>query len=132
MEGGAAQARGPAGAGAAGRGRGHRQIQPGWHLALDLRNMPLVSECVARAALERTGPAAATPGRTTGRWTGTGAGSICCANSGTPRAGWRPRIRCAVRSACAGRPPSPSAPDLLALFEKEELVKYLAEEELFE
>ena len=33
---------------------GHRQFNPGWHLALDLRNMLLVSECVAMAALERT------------------------------------------------------------------------------
>ncbi|MCG8918240.1 fumarate reductase/succinate dehydrogenase flavoprotein subunit [Actinokineospora sp. PR83] len=33
---------------------GHRQFNPGWHLALDLRNMLLVSECVARAALTRT------------------------------------------------------------------------------
>jgi succinate dehydrogenase / fumarate reductase flavoprotein subunit len=32
---------------------GHRQYNPGWHLALDLRNMLLVSECIARAALER-------------------------------------------------------------------------------
>jgi succinate dehydrogenase / fumarate reductase flavoprotein subunit len=33
---------------------GHRQYNPGWHLALDLRNMLRVSECIARAALERT------------------------------------------------------------------------------
>jgi succinate dehydrogenase / fumarate reductase flavoprotein subunit len=33
---------------------GHRQFNPGWHLALDLRNMLLVSLCVAKAALERT------------------------------------------------------------------------------
>jgi succinate dehydrogenase / fumarate reductase flavoprotein subunit len=33
---------------------GHRQFNPGWHLALDLRNMLVVSECVARAALLRT------------------------------------------------------------------------------
>ncbi|MGH3794446.1 MAG: fumarate reductase/succinate dehydrogenase flavoprotein subunit [Pseudonocardiaceae bacterium] len=33
---------------------GHRQFNPGWHLALDLRNMLAVSECVTRAALERT------------------------------------------------------------------------------
>ncbi|GAA5148062.1 fumarate reductase/succinate dehydrogenase flavoprotein subunit [Nocardioides marinquilinus] len=33
---------------------GHRQYNPGWHLALDLRNMLLVSECIATAALERT------------------------------------------------------------------------------
>ncbi len=32
---------------------GHRQYNPGWHLALDLRNMLQVSESVARAALER-------------------------------------------------------------------------------
>jgi succinate dehydrogenase / fumarate reductase flavoprotein subunit len=32
---------------------GHRQFNPGWHLALDLQNMLLVSECIARAALER-------------------------------------------------------------------------------
>jgi succinate dehydrogenase / fumarate reductase, flavoprotein subunit len=32
---------------------GHRQFNPGWHLALDLRNMLLVSECIALAALER-------------------------------------------------------------------------------
>jgi succinate dehydrogenase / fumarate reductase flavoprotein subunit len=34
--------------------QGHRQFNPGWHLALDLRNMIAVSECVARAGLERT------------------------------------------------------------------------------
>ena len=32
---------------------GHRQYNPGWHLALDLRNMLLVSEAIAKAALER-------------------------------------------------------------------------------
>ena len=32
---------------------GNRQYNPGWHLALDLRNMLLVSEAVTRAALER-------------------------------------------------------------------------------
>jgi len=33
---------------------GHRQYNPGWHLAIDLRNMLMVSECIAMAALERT------------------------------------------------------------------------------
>jgi succinate dehydrogenase / fumarate reductase flavoprotein subunit len=33
---------------------GGRAYHPGWHLALDLDNMLRVSECVARAALERT------------------------------------------------------------------------------
>ena len=32
---------------------GHRQFNPGWHLALDLGSMLTVSECIARAALER-------------------------------------------------------------------------------
>jgi succinate dehydrogenase / fumarate reductase flavoprotein subunit len=32
---------------------GHRQYNPGWHLAIDLRNMLIVSESIARAALER-------------------------------------------------------------------------------
>ncbi len=32
---------------------GHRQYNPGWHLALDLPHMLTVSECIARAALER-------------------------------------------------------------------------------
>ncbi|MGQ0483259.1 MAG: fumarate reductase/succinate dehydrogenase flavoprotein subunit, partial [Pseudonocardia sp.] len=34
--------------------QGHREFNPGWHLALDLRNMLLVSLCVAKAALMRT------------------------------------------------------------------------------
>ena len=33
---------------------GHRQFNPGWHLAVDLRNMLLVCECVAESALQRT------------------------------------------------------------------------------
>jgi succinate dehydrogenase / fumarate reductase flavoprotein subunit len=32
---------------------GHRQYNPGWHLAIDLRNMLIVSECIAKAALAR-------------------------------------------------------------------------------
>jgi succinate dehydrogenase / fumarate reductase flavoprotein subunit len=32
---------------------GHRQFNPGWHLAIDLQNMLLCSEFVARAAIER-------------------------------------------------------------------------------
>ena len=32
---------------------GHRQFNPGWHLALDLQNMVIVSECIAKAALAR-------------------------------------------------------------------------------
>ncbi len=36
------------------RVEGGREYNPGWNLAIDLRNMLLVSECVAKAALERT------------------------------------------------------------------------------
>src|SRR5450631_4008455 len=32
---------------------GHRQYNPSWHLSIDLKHMLLVSECVARAALDR-------------------------------------------------------------------------------
>ena len=32
---------------------GHRQYNPGWHLAIDLTNQLIVSECIAMAALER-------------------------------------------------------------------------------
>ena len=32
---------------------GNREYNPGWHTALDLRNLLTVSEIVARAALER-------------------------------------------------------------------------------
>jgi succinate dehydrogenase / fumarate reductase flavoprotein subunit len=32
---------------------GGRRYNPGWHLALDLRNMLVVSQCTARAALQR-------------------------------------------------------------------------------
>jgi len=32
---------------------GHREFNPGWHTALDLSNLLTVSECIARAALER-------------------------------------------------------------------------------
>jgi succinate dehydrogenase / fumarate reductase flavoprotein subunit len=35
------------------RVEGNRQYNPGWHLALDLRSLLAVSECVATAALER-------------------------------------------------------------------------------
>ncbi|MER5873924.1 fumarate reductase/succinate dehydrogenase flavoprotein subunit [Streptomyces sp. NPDC002044] len=107
---------------------GHRQFNPGWHLALDLRNMLLVSECVARAALERT---ESRGGHTR---------EDC---PGMDRA-WRPvNLLCrpvdpapadpaADRIALVRTRTDPIRPDLLALFEKEELVKYLAEEELYE
>jgi len=32
---------------------GHREYNPGWHTAIDLRNLLAVSEAIARSALER-------------------------------------------------------------------------------
>ncbi|MEV0178179.1 fumarate reductase/succinate dehydrogenase flavoprotein subunit [Streptomyces sp. NPDC050625] len=111
---------------------GHRQFNPGWHLALDLRNMLLVSECVARAALERT----------------ESRGGHTREDHPTMDRRWRPvNLLCGLADPTGGlaatdpvqgqieltrETTEPIRPDLLALFEKEELVKYLAEEELYE
>ncbi|MEU9104622.1 fumarate reductase/succinate dehydrogenase flavoprotein subunit [Streptomyces xanthophaeus] len=107
---------------------GHRQFNPGWHLALDLRNMLLVSECVARAALERT----------------ESRGGHTREDCPAMERSWRPvNLLCrpvdpapvdpaADRITLVRTRTDPIRPDLLALFEKEELVKYLAEEELYE
>jgi len=32
---------------------GHREFNPGWHTALDLKNLLTVSEAITRAAVER-------------------------------------------------------------------------------
>ncbi|QEU67911.1 fumarate reductase/succinate dehydrogenase flavoprotein subunit [Streptomyces galilaeus] len=111
---------------------GHRQFNPGWHLALDLRNMLLVSECVARAALERV----------------ESRGGHTREDHPSMDRGWRNvNLLCSLTDPADGmsavdpaqgritltrETTEPIRPDLLALFEKEELVKYLAEEELYE
>ncbi|MEV6571606.1 fumarate reductase/succinate dehydrogenase flavoprotein subunit [Streptomyces sp. NPDC051577] len=107
---------------------GHRQFNPGWHLALDLRNMLLVSECVARAALERT----------------ESRGGHTREDCPSMERDWRPvNLLCRPVDPAPADPAAdrieltrvrtdPIRPDLLALFEKDELVKYLAEEELYE
>jgi succinate dehydrogenase / fumarate reductase flavoprotein subunit len=111
---------------------GHRQFNPGWHLALDLRNMLLVSECVARAALERT----------------ESRGGHTREDHPAMDREWRPvNLLCRLTDPTEGlaatdpvrgqidltrESTDPIRPDLLALFDKEELVKYLAEEELYE
>ncbi|MEU8791000.1 fumarate reductase/succinate dehydrogenase flavoprotein subunit [Streptomyces sp. NPDC048643] len=111
---------------------GHRQFNPGWHLALDLRNMLLVSECVARAALERTESRG---------------GHTREDHPAMERVWRRANLLCRLTDPSGGLAATdpvrgqidltrentePIRPDLLALFEKEELVKYLAEEELYE
>ncbi|WP_326605580.1 fumarate reductase/succinate dehydrogenase flavoprotein subunit [Streptomyces sp. NBC_01799] len=106
---------------------GHRQFNPGWHLSLDLRNMLLVSECIARAALERT----------------ESRGGHTREDCPTMERSWRPaNLLCRLSDDAVVKPggqielvrktTEPIRPDLLSLFEKEELVKYLAEEELYE
>ncbi|MFI2630223.1 fumarate reductase/succinate dehydrogenase flavoprotein subunit [Streptomyces collinus] len=111
---------------------GHRQFNPGWHLALDLRNMLLVSECVARAALERTESRG---------------GHTREDHPGMDRTWRRINLLCSLTDPTGGlaatdpvrgqialtrETTEPVRADLLALFDKEELVKYLAEEELYE
>lgn len=105
---------------------GHRQFNPGWHLSLDLRNMLLVSECIARAAWERT----------------ESRGGHTREDCPVMERSWRPvNLLCRPvdeQDAASGRielvrkVTEPIRPDLLSLFEKEELVKYLADEELEE
>ncbi|WP_338493952.1 fumarate reductase/succinate dehydrogenase flavoprotein subunit [Streptomyces sp. SJL17-4] len=97
---------------------GHRQFNPGWHLALDLRNMLLVGECVARAALERT----------------ESRGGHTREDYPAMDRAWRPvNLLCHLDGdgiALERTRTEPVRPDLLALFEQEELAKYLAEDEL--
>ncbi|MFJ9406045.1 fumarate reductase/succinate dehydrogenase flavoprotein subunit [Streptomyces sp. NPDC101393] len=105
---------------------GHRQYNPGWHLSIDLRNMLLVSECVARAALEReesrgghTRDDHPTMDR---RWRNINlVCSLADPAQADPVAG---QIRLTRRET------PPIRPDLLELFEQDELAKYLTDEEL--
>ncbi|GAA2163580.1 fumarate reductase/succinate dehydrogenase flavoprotein subunit [Pedococcus bigeumensis] len=98
---------------------GHRQFNPGWHLALDLRNMLAVCRCVALAALERT---ESRGGHTREDFPGMdpewrGVNLICTLDES---AGVQLR-----------RQPVPEIrQDLLELFERTELSKYLTEPEL--
>jgi succinate dehydrogenase / fumarate reductase flavoprotein subunit len=102
---------------------GHRQFNPGWHLAVDLRNMLLVSECVAKAALERTEsrgghtrddhPSMEPEWRTTLL--------VCRAVGGDPVV---PDV------SVTKEPQIPVRADLLELFEISELEKYFTDEEL--
>ncbi|WP_018686243.1 fumarate reductase/succinate dehydrogenase flavoprotein subunit [Actinokineospora enzanensis] len=101
---------------------GHRQYNPGWHLALDLRNMLLVSECVAKAALTRT---ESRGGHTRddfpmmdAQWRNT---LLVCATEGD---GPVPGVNITRQEQL------PMRDDLLELFEVTELEKYYTEGEL--
>lgn len=108
---------------------GHRQYNPGWHLSIDLRNILLVSECVARAALERT---ESRGGHTRDdfpamdqQWRRI---NLMCAL--TAADGVLPDDPALGRITLRRRETPPIRPDLLELFEKDELMKYLTDEEL--
>jgi succinate dehydrogenase / fumarate reductase flavoprotein subunit len=101
---------------------GHRQFNPGWHLAIDLRNMLLVSECVAKAALTRTESRGGHtrddhPGMDA-NWRNT---LLVCKAEGDAVV---PDVEVTRETQIAMRP------DLLELFEIEELEKYYTDDEL--
>jgi succinate dehydrogenase / fumarate reductase, flavoprotein subunit len=97
---------------------GHRQFNPGWHLALDLRNMLAVSECVALAALVRE---ESRGGHTRDDF------------PGMDPAWRRVNLICAEDDdeiTVVKQPMPTMRDDLLSLFKRDELSKYLTPEEL--
>jgi succinate dehydrogenase / fumarate reductase flavoprotein subunit len=98
---------------------GHRQFNPGWHLALDLRNMLLVSECVAKAAILRT----------------ESRGGHTRDDFPAMDAEWRHVLLVCTEAddgsvAIERQEQVPMRPDLLELFEMDELKKYFTDAEL--
>ncbi|TFV57068.1 fumarate reductase/succinate dehydrogenase flavoprotein subunit [Mycobacterium sp. PS03-16] len=104
---------------------GDRHFNPGWHLAIDLRNMLLVSECVAKAALTRT---ESRGGHTRddypsmdANWRNT---LLVCRTEGDDPV---------VPDVSVTKEPQPKMrPDLLGCFELSELEKYYTDPELTE
>ncbi len=97
---------------------GGSAYNPGWHLALDLRNIMLMAQCVAQAALERQ---ESRGGHTRDDFPGM-------------RPDWRKvNLVCALEGdtvTISKQPLAPMRADLLALFDRGELSKYMTEEEL--
>jgi succinate dehydrogenase / fumarate reductase flavoprotein subunit len=91
---------------------------PGWHLALDLRNILLIADCVAQAAL--------------GRQESRGGHTRDDFPAMSPQ--WRKvNLVCTLdgdRVAIRRQPMAPMREDLLALFDRAELTKYYTEAEL--
>ncbi|MCV7385793.1 fumarate reductase/succinate dehydrogenase flavoprotein subunit [Mycolicibacter longobardus] len=104
---------------------GGRHYNPGWNLAVDLRNMLLVSECVAKAALQRTESRGGHtrddhPGMDS-NWRKT---LLVCRATETDS-------RQAISDITITPEPQPGMrEDLLELFEISELEKYYTDEEL--
>jgi succinate dehydrogenase / fumarate reductase, flavoprotein subunit len=97
---------------------GGQAYNPGWHVALDLRNMLLVAECVALAALERQesrgGHTREDFPEMSPEWRKV---NLICTLAGQ-------------RVALSRKPMPTMRADLLGLFDKAELKKYMTEEEL--
>ncbi len=98
---------------------GGRRFNPGWHLALDLRNMLLVSECTAKAALERE----------------ESRGGHTREDFPTMSPKWRQvNLVCTLTGTgeveLTHQPVPTLRPELLGLFELSELEKYMTEPEL--
>ncbi|MGN6338867.1 fumarate reductase/succinate dehydrogenase flavoprotein subunit [Mycobacterium sp.] len=102
---------------------GQRRYNPAWNLAIDLRNMLLVSECVAKAALQRT----------------ESRGGHTRDDHPAMDSSWRKVLL--VCEAAGGdevipdititkKDQTPMRPDLLELFDIAELEKYYTDEEL--
>jgi succinate dehydrogenase / fumarate reductase flavoprotein subunit len=99
---------------------GGRKYNPAWHLALDLRNMLVVSECTARAALERE----------------ESRGGHTREDFPKMNAKWRMvNLVCALHDGeveLTHKPLPKMRPELISLFDRSELSKYLTDEELAE
>ncbi len=107
---------------------GGRVYNPGWHLAIDMRNMLLVSECVAKAALQRT----------------ESRGGHTRDDHPAMDANWRNKLLvCRTTEAATAEAMVPGVtveaeeqvpmrPDLLEVFELSELEKYYTDTELTE
>jgi len=99
---------------------GGRRYNPGWHLALDLRNMLIVSECTAKAALER---AESRGGHTREDFpkmdpTWRQVNLVCSVEAGTDEV------------TLTHKPVPTMRPELIGLFDPSELAKYMTDEEL--
>ena len=98
---------------------GNRHFNPGWHVALDLRNMIVVSECIAKAALMRE----------------ESRGGHTRDDFPKMSADWRQvNLICSLTEdgevEIVQQPMAPMRPELLQLFKKDELKKYYTNEEI--
>jgi succinate dehydrogenase / fumarate reductase flavoprotein subunit len=98
--------------------QGGSAYNPGWHMALDMRNIMLMARCVAEAALERQ---ESRGGHTRDDYPGM-------------RPDWRKiNLMCTLQGdeITITRQPTPKMrDDLIALFDRAELKKYLSEDEM--